>query len=88
LVKEILNLNEIFTNLDTGLPVYLKLKDNVIAKITKLTLSDNEDHALYDVLTTVPNSSMENIDNLDFIYKKLLYTPELTNFITTHYLDK
>jgi hypothetical protein len=73
--------------LDEGKTVFTTLKTEAVAKIKKITISDDVDEGIYEVLTTPPESPAENPETLNFIYKKFFTRSTLEDFIKTNQLN-
>ena len=79
---------DVLTDLAKGRPVYLTLNNFAVAKITMITVDEPGEVSLFEVLTTSPDMARQGIEELKFIYKKLLkkqLKPGKTEKISVYY---
>jgi hypothetical protein len=75
---------KLITALENGLPQFVTLNNGAVVKITKITIDDGEQDALYEILSTIPEAPYLALKDQQFIYKNFLNFPELSEFLNEY----
>jgi hypothetical protein len=75
-------------SLEDGRPRFITLSNESIVKITKITVDDGEQDALYEVLSTVPGAPYLARDEQHFIYKNFVNLFELREYLGAHSIQR
>ncbi len=70
--------------IDNNESVYIKLKNDSIAKINNLK---NKDSDIFEILITAPGISEKRLINLPFLYKKFLNREDLLTFLKKEFKE-
>jgi hypothetical protein len=84
----VINMMEIIESLETGKPRYISLKNDSIVKITKITVDDGEQEALYEILSTAPDAPYLAKEDQHFIYKNFVNLVELKEYLEANCFAK